>query len=290
VEATRARADLARRRQALHTARERWRVASAELTRLLRLDASAAVEPIEPPHMQVTLVSLEKPVDDLIPVGLTNRPELAAQQALVRASLEELRQERFRPLVPSILLRGAATNPAGTLGAGTFGGGINDDVRRFGSRGDFDVQLLWQLNNLGLGYRARVHERRAEHQLALLEGLRLLDRVAAEVVQAHAQGQEAAARVRDAEEGLKDAIASVKDNFEGLKQPKRVGATLLILTIRPAEAGAAIQVLADSYNNYYGAIGDYNRAQFRLYRALGQPAQAILDGALGECKDTLRRP
>jgi hypothetical protein len=95
------------------------------------------------------------------------------------------------------------------------------------------VQLLCQLDNLGFGNRTRINERRAEHQLALLESLRLQDRVAAEVAQAHAQGQEAAARVKEAEAGLKEAIDSVNQNFEGLKQTKCAGANLLIVVIRP---------------------------------------------------------
>jgi outer membrane protein TolC len=279
LEVTRARAELARRRQAVHAARERWRVASAELTRILRLDSAAVVEPVETPNLQVTLVKLDKPVDELIAASLTNRPELASQQALVRAALQLWRQEKIRPLVPSILLRGAATNPAGTLAAGTFGGGLNDEVGRFGSRGDFDVQVLWQLDNLGFGYTARVRERRAEHQLAILESLRLQDRVAAEVKQAYDQAQSAAARAKDAEAGLKDAAESLEQNFDGLKQPRKVG-NLLVLIIRPQEANAAIQALSQAYADYYGAIGDFNRAQFRLYRAMGQPAQAILDGEL----------
>ena len=46
--------------------------------------------------------------------------------------------------------------------------------------------------------------------------------------------------------------------------------------IRPQEAVAAVQALAQAYNDYYGAVADYNRAQFRLYRALGHPAQMLL--------------
>jgi hypothetical protein len=180
------------------------------------------------------------------------------------------------------LLRGAATNPAGTLAGGTFGGGINDQVSRFGARSDFDIQVLWQLDNLGFGNSARVRERRAEHELAILESLRLQDRVAAEIAQAHAQAEDAAARVKDAEAGLKDAVDSVNQNFEGLKQTKRVG-NLLILVIRPQEAAAAVQALSLAYADSYLAIGDFNRAQFRLYRALGQPAQMILDGNLVTC-------
>src|SRR5262249_45658760 len=118
AEVFRVRAELAVRRQAVATARERWRTASAELTRVLRLDAAALVQPLEPPHLRVTLVPPDQGLDDLIAVGLTYRPELAEGQALVQATLQRLRQERLRPLVPSVLLRGASTNPAGTLAGG----------------------------------------------------------------------------------------------------------------------------------------------------------------------------
>jgi outer membrane protein TolC len=275
VDYTRTLTELARRQQAVHAARERWRTASAELARVLRLDPAALVEPQEPAHLQVTLVALDQPVDDLIQIGLTNRPELAAQQALVRAALERLRQERIRPLVPSVLLRGAATNPAGTLAFGAFGGGINDSLNHFNTRNDIDVQVLWELENLGFGNKARVDEQRAAHRLAVLESFRIQDRVAAEVVQAFAQAQEAAARQKEAEEGLKNAADSVEKHFEGLGQTKRSG-NLIQLVVRPQEAVAAVQALAQAYADYYGALADSNRAQFRLYRALGHPAQLIL--------------
>src|SRR5262245_9249309 len=130
-EAARVRAELAVRRQAVHSAREAWKTASAELTRVLRLDAAAEVEPVEPPQLQVTLIEAKYGVDDLIPMALTYRPELAAQQALVQATLERLRQERLRPLVPSLLIRGGSTNVTGTLSTGYFGGGKNDDLSKF---------------------------------------------------------------------------------------------------------------------------------------------------------------
>jgi outer membrane protein TolC len=214
-------------------------------------------------------------VDELIPIGLTNRPELAAQQALVRAALARLRQERIRPLVPSILLRGNATNPAGTLAGGVFGGGLNGSMSNFGARGDFDVQVLWEFQNLGFGNRARVEEQRAEHRLAVLESFRLQDQVAAEVARAHAQARSAAARLADAEAGLKDAVDTAEKSFEGLSQTRRAG-NLIVLVVRPQEAVAAVQSLGLAYGDYYGALADYNRAQFRLYRALGQPAQLVL--------------
>jgi outer membrane protein TolC len=280
VEAVRATTELARRRQAVHAAREHWHVTSADLARLLRLEASALVEPLEPPHIRVTLVDEKQPVDDLIRLALTYRPELASQQALVQATLQRLRQERLRPLVPSVLLRGASTPVTGTLAGGVFGGGMNDRIANFSARSDFDVQVLWELQNLGFGNRARVNERRAEHYLSLIEQFRIQDRVAAEVVQAHAQAHSAAARLREAELEVRDAVDSANKNLEGVGQTRGAG-NLIVLVIRPQEAVAAVQALGQAYSDYYGAVADFNRAQFRLYRALGQPAQLL--GSDGEC-------
>src|SRR5262249_42898780 len=147
VDVVRARTEFARRDQALDTARERWRIASADLIRVLRLASGSLIEPLEAPHLRVTLIP-HKCVDDLIPLALRSRPELATQQALVEATLVRLQQERLRPLIPSVLLRGGSTNPAGILGGGYFGGGRNDSLNHFGARGDFDIEVLWELQNL----------------------------------------------------------------------------------------------------------------------------------------------
>jgi outer membrane protein TolC len=281
LEVVRARAQAARNRQAVQSARERWRVASATLARVLRLDPSTVLEPLEPPHLRVTLVPPGQPVDELIRIGLTNRPELATQQALVQATLERLRQERIRPLIPSILIRGASTPVTGTLAGGLFGGGLNDNLSKFSARSDFDVQVLWELRNLGFGNRALIGQQRAENQLALLELFRTQDRVAAEVAQAFAEVYSATARLGDAEAGLRDAVDSANKNLQGLGQTKPAG-RVLVLVIRPQEVVAAIQALSQAYGDYYAAVADYDRAQFRLYHALGHPAQALAkDGSTG---------
>jgi outer membrane protein TolC len=277
VDVVRARTENAHRDQALDTAREHWSLASADLLRLLRLDPAVIVEPLEAPHLRITLIAPDKPVDDLVALGLTSRPELATQQALVQATLARLRQENLRPLLPSVLLRGASTNPAGTLAGGYFGAGRNDDLGSFGARGDFDVQVLWELQNLGFGNRALGNQRRAENRLAVLALFRLQDQVAAEVAQAYAQAQSAANRLGKAENGLADAVESANKHLEGLGQTKMAGGRAIVLVIRPQEVIAAIQALVQAYNDYYGAVADHNRAQFRLYRALGQPAQALTE-------------
>src|SRR5439155_13761262 len=144
----------------------------------------------------------------------------------------------------------------------------------FGYRGDIDVQLLWQFDNLGLGNRARVHQREAENRLAVIELFRIQDRVAAEVAQAFAQAQLAARRADVAERGVSLALDSADRNLAGLSQTRRVG-EFVQLVVRPQEAVAAVQALAQAYTDYFAAVADANRGQFRLYRALGQPAQCV---------------
>src|SRR6185437_11061150 len=82
VEIDRSRNLLADLEQQAVTARQMWRIASAELTRVLRLDPRAVVEPLEHDHLQITLIAPRRSLDELIPIALTNRPELASHQAL----------------------------------------------------------------------------------------------------------------------------------------------------------------------------------------------------------------
>jgi outer membrane protein TolC len=275
LEIDRAEAELALCQENELFARERWKVASAELLRVLRLEPSAQVEPVEPPQLRLDLIDLRKPIDDLIPIGLTNRPELASQQAQVQATLVLLKREKMRPLIPSLLIRGFSTPASGTLAGSYAIYGVNGELTTTGFRSDIDVQLLWQLENLGFGNVAKVHQRQAENHAAVIDLLRIEDRVAAEVVQAHAQAQLASRRVEVTEKRLRSAVQSANKNLVALGQTKGAG-PLNALLVRPQEAVASIQALSQAYVGYYGAVADANRAQFRLYRALGQPAQCLL--------------
>lgn len=275
VEINRAKAEVARRRIAVESAYERWQVASADLTRLLRLEPGTLVEPAEEPALAVELLDPATADEALIPIALTNRPELAAHQALIQAALVRVRQEQTRPLVPSVALRGVGSQVPGLAG-GLFGGGINGNLSNFGGRFSFDLQAIWELQNLGLGNRAIVRERQAEERQAFLQLLRTQDRVTAEVVQAHAQLRRAANRLKAAEEGVTNAAETAEKNLRGLVPGKRVGEQLT-LVFRPQEAVAAVAALDQAYRDYFAAVGDHNRAQFRLYRALGHPAQCLKD-------------
>jgi len=270
----RARVELGRRKQAVASARERWRVSSAELARVLRMDPAAVFEPAEPATLPVTVIDPSSGPDELIPVALNSRPELAAHRAFVGATLARLKQEKLRPLVPSLAVRSVSTNPSGSLGYGAFGGGPGGALRNFDGRFDIDVQLLWEFSAIGLGNRARVMERRAEHEAAALDLFRTQDRIAAEVVARFAETRAAAQRLNDAEPALKEAIELVRKTTDGLGQTRRLGDSL-VLVVRPQEAVAALQAFAQANADFFAAVADYNRAQFRLYRALGHPAQCL---------------
>jgi outer membrane protein TolC len=275
IEVERVRATLTDLEQQAASARQDWRFSSASLTRVLRLDPAAVAVPLEPPHLQVTLISPKETVDVLIPIGLTSRPELESQQAIVQATLVRLRQERMRPLIPSLVLQSNAA-PDERLGAGVYGTGRNS-LNHWSGRSDWDAEVVWQFKNLGFGNRGLVTQRRGEQRQALVELLHIQDLVAAEVAQAHAQVEAAAIRVGRAEAGLKAAIVSYEGNLKGLSETVRAG-ELLVLVNRPQEVVAALQQLQQAYINYYTSTNDYNRAQFRLFRALGYPAQTLACG------------
>ncbi len=114
IEVQRAETTLAELEQQAEIARQDWRISSANLTRVLRLNPAAVVMPVEPPHLQITVIAPQDTLDQLIPEALTTRPELASQQAVVKATLARLKEERMRPLIPSLVLQGAA-NPGDTL-------------------------------------------------------------------------------------------------------------------------------------------------------------------------------
>lgn len=273
IEGDRARALLADLEQAAAIAQRDWRYSSATLTRILRFDPSTVIAPLEPDHLQVTLISPAEPLDNLIPVGLSNRPELASQQAIVQATLTRLRQERMRPLIPSILLTGNGT-PEFLFNGGIFGTGPNDNMNQWMGRSDVSAQVVWQLENLGFGNVGRIRERDGERQLAIVQLFSIQDQVAAEVTQANADVLAARIRVDKAETGLKEALTSYTGNLTGMSQTIRFG-DVLSLVNRPQEVVAALQQLQQAYDNYYLSIADYNRAQFRLFHAMGFPSEIL---------------
>jgi outer membrane protein TolC len=273
VEVDRARNLVADLEQRATSAREAWRVSSADLTQVLRLDPRAVVEPLEEDHLQITLIDPARQLDDLIPIGLTNRPELASNQALVQAVVQRIRREKGRMLLPSVLINGFQT-PYEEIQAGIFGIGPNNKLNQWAGRADLSYQALWELEAFGIGNLARIKEQRGEQSRAIIELFKVQDMVAADVTRAQARLQSAAARVMQADRSLRTGIVTFNGNFEGLHQTTRFG-DVLVLVNRPQEVVFALQLLNIAFNEYFTTVAEYNRAQFELFHALGYPAAEI---------------
>jgi len=250
ADADRARAELVVRKNEVTRAEEGVEVASARLNELLSLDAQATILPQEPTIVPVDLVDREKPVTELLSTGLANRPELAESRHLVCEAVHRYRREKYAPLLPSALLG---------VSYDGFGGGEGSTIENFRDRFDFDAACYWEVRNLGFGESAIRDETRSRYRQAQLREVQVMDRVAREIIEAHAQVQARHKQIAVAESGIEAATDSYRRNSERI----RAGEGL------PIEVLQSIQALSQARREYLRTLVDYNEAQFRLHRALG---------------------
>lgn len=252
ADADRSRAELAVRRIEARRAVENVRVASSRLSRLLSQDQGLTLVPEEPSLAPIELVDLSPGLPELIGIGLSNRPELAESRLLAAAAVERLRRERTAPLIPSVLL--------GTSYGGN-GGGLGGTIGNFGDRFDFDVAAYWEIRNLGVGEQAQRAAASARVQQENYRRLQVLDQVAAEIAEAFAQVDVRRGQIAEAEAGIAAAELSYRRGSERIRQGQGL----------PIETLQAVQALDQARRLYVRTVADYNRAQFRLQRALGWP-------------------
>jgi outer membrane protein TolC len=90
-----------------------------------------------------------------------------------------------------------------------------------------------------------------------------MDRVAREVIEAHAQVMARGRQIAVAESAILAAGDSYRRNTERIREGQGL----------PLEALQSIQALDAAQREYLRAVIEYNEAQFRLQRALGWPIQ-----------------
>lgn len=239
----------------LASARERAEVASARLAQALSMEAGRRIVPLDPTVVPLELVVLDADKGALISMGLANRPELKEAQALVAVANEEYRRQQYAPFVPSVLL-GFST--------GGFGGGLGNRLANVDDRYDFDAMATWEVRNLGLGERAARQEAMTQVEQARFSEVRVMDQVAREVSEAHAQLVHRSRRIAI----TKEAIRYAEDSYERNLRRIRDGLGL------PLEVLQSVRALEDARRAYLRAVVDYNAAQFRLQWALGWPVNA----------------
>jgi hypothetical protein len=187
-----------------------------------------------------------------------------------------IRQEKMRPLLPSILITGWQSPGGMTDQVGIFGTGADSKLNNWSVRDDISTQLVWQLDGFGFGNAARVKKQRSVQSRATVELFRMQDEIAAEITQTQADLQSAAARVVQAERSLRSGLITFNQSLEGLGQTQRFG-DVLEQIYRPQEVVYALQLLKVAFDEYFTTVADYNIAQFQLFHALGYPAQDIVN-------------
>jgi outer membrane protein TolC len=259
----RARTELQVRRQERLVLQEQAALASARLAELLLLDPTADLLPADQTVLPIRLVATDGPLDNLVAVALVNRPELAEYRALINAALAQWDKAKYRPLLPTL---------QAFYSGGSFMGG-NPTITTSGGRDDVLVQVSWEFKNLGLGDLFAAREMRSRYNQANL-------RLAAEQARVAAEVSAAGKVVRQREAALREAQEAVKNAEEMWRKLSAIafGVGGPARQYDPLEPFLAERALLEARTLYLDHVIEYNRNQFRLYWAMGQPPECAGPG------------
>jgi outer membrane protein TolC len=236
-------------------AEEDLAVASARLTHRLHLDQTVRLKPIGVVLDKVTSVDPERPLEELIQAALQRRPEVGARSAAIEAAELHRKQELFRPLLPTVWLG---------FSGGAFGGGSNllgPELAHFGGRTDFDVMAFWTLQNFGIGNLSLQKQRAAQTGQAVGERSRVIARIRSEVSAAYAESTAALQQVDITTRQLASAESGFREDLERIRNT----------VARPIEVVNSLRLLNEARVARIRATTDYNKAEIRLFVALGSP-------------------
>ena len=239
-------------RQQLQDSRRQTFARSAELARLLRLDPRVELVPADVNMVPVNLIDPSTPIEELMSWGMTTRPELSQANALAASSFERMRQEKWRPFLPSVQL-GAS--------GGSFGGGPSSEFNNQGDRSDVDALAVWELENLGMGNMAARRQTSSQLRQAEFQSQWIREKVAAQIVTAASDVNNYGQQIDSAMRSVTTAGQSYERNFERV----RAGEGL------PIELLQAIRSRTQALDAYTKAVANYNRSQIRLLHAIGRP-------------------
>lgn len=284
-DANRAEADLLALRYEEQQAQQDVAVASADLAQLLNLDPSTRLVTGDIPLQIVQFIDPTTPLPKLLEIAEQNHPAIQAASAAIRESQIRVRQEVSRPLLPNLWIG---------FSSGNFGGGAVSTERgtgvfnphtgnanlvtianghtlpvfgKIGGRVDVDVLAYWQLQNMGFGNLGRIRKRRAQRRQAEAARLRILNEVREQVSIAYNTAGKQFRNftikrrwVQDATEGFqRDLITS----FGG--------------EVLPIEVLDNAKRLRKGREDLLKAIIGFDRAQFQLFVALGQPPTLVVE-------------
>lgn len=255
------------RREESIVLRGRAAAASARLARLLQLDPTVELLPYEVAVVPLILVPGESTLAQLVQAGLGARPEVAAARAAVAAANALVKQAKMDPLLPRA--------QAEFIGGG-LSGGRGNDFSPLQSQYNAGAALVWNLEGFGLGNAATIRGRQAGYDQALYRLQETEALVASQVVEAAQTSGARYAALDPAQEAVRQALEmyrKFRDVSFAMLGPKGQ------IQFDALETLTAVQALNQSRVLYLQQVIEFNRSQFRLYTALGQPALCGVDAA-----------
>jgi outer membrane protein TolC len=239
---------------ALQQVTEQRRIQGIRLAESLRLEPGVELVAQEPELAPLALAQATDTADVMVAEALVARPEMKQAQALIQVAEETEKGAVYGPLIPTVV--GQAF--FGDLSGGREGGPTNSGASR-----DYLAAVGWRLGPGGLFDVGRIRAARARLGEANWNVEKIKDEVTRQVV-------EARMRVLSQQEQLETAREALSVADQGL---------VLARGRRQFEVGVILEnILAEqdqtrSRQDYARAIGEYDKAQYELLRALGRLAR-----------------
>lgn len=281
ADAERAAAELARREADILAAQVAVVEASARIGQLLNLESSVQLESNENWAVPRAIVPDLIPLPELIAISLYQRPELSDRRAQVHAAMLQLQSAKMLLFSPQVI--------AG-LSDGAFGGGSDvnaaltgkSEFGNFGNRVDADLVMYWSVRNMGCANRALIKAATARLAATSWEQTQQLNDIRAEVADAFARTQAAAAQL----DIRQHAVETSQQGYRADLERARAGEG------RPIEVLDSLRLLAISQRDYLDTITNYNQSHYALYVAIGQPPADLLARPVpeNESPETLPEP
>ncbi len=239
---------------ALQQKLEQQRIAAANLARILHLDATVDLTPVDQELLPLTLFETNLALHALVGQAMRSRPELKQSQALLAAAKAARNGAVYGPLIPAIGVQ--------AFGGG-LGGGPDNGSSIFGGEGDVAVGLSWRIGPGGLFDSGRINANKARMAATRLGGEKVRDEITTQVVTAFVRIQSLASQIELAGRSLATATEALRLT----RDRKQYGVGMVLEDIQ------AQQDLTQARADYFTAIAEFNKAQYGLNKAVGGPPE-----------------
>ncbi len=240
-----------RNQLAVQQALEQRRVLAARLAETLRLDPAVELVAKDAELVPLSLVPPTDPIQSLVAEALSARPEVSEGHALVLAAEESRKAAVYGPLIPTF---------TGQVVWDGLSGGPEGVPSRSGDSRDYVAAVAWRLGPGGIldfGRTRAAKARLGESQWTLEK---VKDAIAREVVEARTR----VLSQQDQLETARGAMATADQGFTLARERKEFEVGIVLENILAEQDQTRARL------DYVRAIGEYDKAQYALGRALGR--------------------